>query len=219
MHDTSDSPVFDLDSAIIRARAQVRSGRFFVLTGSEARVERAVTAEREGRDTGGGAVGAPTSGSILEQSRQLQSTGALVPSSAAGIATFTRDTEFTSASEATAVLMQSMSMSSSKWVATGPAGERITYGAWRDRQRDGSADSEWAHPRFELKSVGLTARAEVRDGRFTVLPGSQARRDVVDSFVKYVPPGYRQERSRMIETGVLRTVEGDQFFEFSQEWT
>ncbi|UQN08784.1 AAA family ATPase [Deinococcus sp. QL22] len=59
-------------------------------------------------------------------------------------------------------------------------------------------------PTFFLQSVGIRATAQPRGGRFVVLAGSQARAEVVDSYERNVPAGYRAHRERLIAEGVLQ---------------
>lgn len=59
-------------------------------------------------------------------------------------------------------------------------------------------------PTFELSSSGAQARAQLRDGQFVVLAGSTARAEVVDSYEKYVPSGYKQLRATLIASGRRR---------------
>lgn len=59
-------------------------------------------------------------------------------------------------------------------------------------------------PTFELSSSGAQARAQVWGGQFVVLASSTARAEVVDSYEKYVPSGYRQLRAALIASGRRR---------------
>lgn len=58
-------------------------------------------------------------------------------------------------------------------------------------------------PLFTLSSVGLTASARAQQDGFLVLAGSQARAEVTPSYQKYAPPGYRQFREDLIQSGRL----------------
>lgn len=64
---------------------------------------------------------------------------------------------------------------------------------------------------FELSSVGVQARAQLRDGQFVVLAGSTARAEVVGSYAQYAPPGYRQLRTDLIAAGKLRPADDPGF--------
>ncbi|AIZ45177.1 hypothetical protein QR90_08775 [Deinococcus radiopugnans] len=125
---------------------------------------------------------------------------------------------FATADEATRVVLGTAGDAASLWVFAAADGTRTTYGTWLEAQRtDQSAGSPSAPPRFELSSVGVMATAEVRGGQFVVLKGSLARKDVVDSFERHVPPGYRRIRAELIATGQLQEVTGGGFYTFEDD--
>lgn len=75
-------------------------------------------------------------------------------------------------------------------------------------------------PTFHFQSVGIKASAQVRDGKFVVLAGSEARAQVVDSYERNVPSGYRAHRSRLIAEGILQPdeVTGELQFTHDEEF-
>ncbi|SEJ79567.1 protein of unknown function [Deinococcus reticulitermitis] len=72
-------------------------------------------------------------------------------------------------------------------------------------------------PLFELTSSGVQARAQERDGTWVVLAGSQARRDVTESFKNSVTPGYRNRRQELIEDGTLQLTANGAAYEFTRD--
>lgn len=123
MTEQAEPPVFTLRTVGIEARGVPIPEGFKVLAGSTARLRSDFVVNPED--------------AVLRQ--RLLKDGSVVEQPGTGSGILTRDIEFRTASQATAILCGSSNMSSSGWVTQGDAGQTITYGDWRKTRRRGES--------------------------------------------------------------------------------
>ena len=104
MTDPANSPIFELDSSGVQARAQLRGGQFVVLSGSQARTEAAPS------------LATHTYASLRPE---LIAQGAMIEGTRGGL-TFARDTPFNSPSAAAVAVLGRAENGRKIWKVEGP---------------------------------------------------------------------------------------------------
>ena len=113
MTDPANSPIFELDSSGVQARAQLRGGQFVVLSGSMARAETAPSL---------------TTHTYASLRPELIAQGAMIEGNQGGL-TFARDTPFNSPSAAAVAVLGRAENGRKIWKVEGTA---TLYGEWAD---------------------------------------------------------------------------------------
>lgn len=118
MTELAVAPVFELESTLVKARAQVRGGKFVVLAGSQARLD-VVESYAKYAPPGYQKLRAD----LIEQ-------GALREEPGKGVLEFTQDVPFKGATSAAVVILGRNADGSKEWTTAFPLGGRQTYGEW-----------------------------------------------------------------------------------------
>lgn len=188
----NEFPVFELETVGVRAKGRPQpDGSFVVLAGSTVRAQ--VVDSFESRVPPG----------YRAHRQRLLDEGILQPDPATGELLLTRDEVCNGSTEAGCIVAGRMSNGFTDWSTRLPDGTRLSHKEWLERYW-GTKDT----PIFLLKSDTVQARAQMRQGKFVVLAGSEAR---------VAPEVLGSLQSALLQDGTLTYKDGSDLLEFTQD--
>lgn len=188
----NEFPVFELETVGVRAKGRPQpDGSFLVLAGSTVRAQ--VVDSFESRVPPG----------YRAHRQRLLDEGILQPDPATGELLLTRDEVCNGSTEAGCIVAGRMSNGFTDWSTRLPDGTRLSHKEWLERYW-GTKDT----PIFLLKSDTVQARAQMRQGKFVVLAGSEAR---------VAPEVLGSLQSALLQDGTLTYKDGSDLLVFTQD--
>lgn len=188
----NEFPVFELETVGVRAKGRPQpDGSFLVLAGSTVRAQ--VVDSFEGRVPPG----------YRAHRQRLLDEGILQPDPATGELLLTRDEVCNGSTEAGCIVAGRMSNGFTDWSTRLADGTRLSHKEWLERYW-GTKET----PIFLLKSDTVQARAQMRQGKFVVLAGSEAR---------VAPEVLGSLQSALLQDGTLTYKDGSELLEFTQD--
>ena len=136
--------------------------------------------------------------------------GVLQPDPSTGELIFTRDEVFNGTTEAGCVIAGRMVNGIRDWFIHLPDGTKQTQADWLMQPSAGEGE---ATPVFTLKTASLTAFGQMRQGKFVVLAGSEAR----PGTSRDMDPSDMQVKNRLLAEEILRPKPDSELFEFVED--
>lgn len=197
MSSAADSPIFELSTVGVRAQGYSTPDRkFVVLSGSQARAEVKDSYERY------------VPAGYRKHRDELIANGVLRPDPSTGELIFTRDEVFNGTTEAGCVIAGRMVNGIREWFIRLPDGMKQTQAEWLMRPSAGEDT-----PVFMLKTEALSAFAQMRQGKFVVLAGSEARPGTADTMAT----ADIEVKRRLLEQHILQPKPNSDLLEFAED--